>query len=123
MKNLLYFLASIILLTSCSEEYTPTLSEIQSNIIDQALGKDSFSYEYSENRTANFKCEVIGEDTLLFVFANKEGLLIDALVKENGEIVIVSDTIINQSKEEDHKKRIESLLRAFNEDLPKKEPQ
>ena len=41
---------------------------------------------------------------------------------ENGEIVIVSDTIINQSKEEDRKKRIESLLRAFNKDIPKKEP-
>ncbi len=122
MKNLLYFLASIILLTSCSEEYTPTLSEIQSNITDQTLVGDSLSYKYSKNRTAIFKCEVRGEDTLLFVFANKEGLLIDALVKENGEIVIVSDTIIGRSKEEDHKKRVESLLRAFNKDIPKKEP-
>ena len=116
MKNILYFLASFLVFSSCSKTEKKTLTDIQSEVVKYCAGKDSIVYQFSDERIGVFKTFKKDEDTILFVRGIKEDqdLLIEANIDKQGRIYIIS---------EDYKERIESLLRAFYTDIFGGEPQ
>ena len=125
MKNILYFLASFLVFSSCSKTEKKTLTDIQSEVVKYCAGKDSIVYQFSDERIGVFKTFKKDEDTILFVRGIKEDqdLLIEANIDKQGRIYIISENLLSSSKKGDYKERIESLLRAFYTDIFGGEPQ